>query len=724
MTESAEPVQGAPDSERPRPPDDGNGSGPSRSDRAPDDRGQAPDDPAAPENAGGEEADTQERDRPAEVGVDPLASVIERNAFSQNSITVHGDFIGSAEGDGRRATVTTVDITGVAARLDGDFVEPPSFGPAVEAIESQRMALLFGGGCGNRVTATVALRRTGHEQIVELPGSMAAPDLVEAVQSVCRREGVGVLVDSVDTETLTALAGFRVRHLHGALPDGAAVVFTTRSPRHVATDRELPAIEGAPPDDEQMVELMAERGALDEDQRERCRAALALLPRPAGPARIAQLIALAPAMADPAELAATVDGQSQALDEWLAERPEARRLAALAAAACLDGLPSADFDEASEYLKILLEGELEPSAEPPRFGPREDLWPAGVARFGVGNAITHFGWQETEIVEICSPHRRDSVIAYLWSRLDGAFRRPFLEWLRELPASSSNRLAFAAARAAGTLFARDPLTIERELLRPWALDGSTGLRSAAGFALGVPVTIGADPTGARRLVAQWSRSNSAPLRAAAIAAYGGPLGIWDPSAAAPSRLWEMADMREDLQVLVDAALSAQFVGGREAGRARATTLALLGAAESRGDVLRAYAVLSMAYAELTGGSARARASLEALLGEAEAETFAGMAALLARAFDDKDGRESAQHALRSVLGATAAGWIGRDVVERLIREMKAGAAERGRLPRLGAQILQLLKAEDRKGGPLRDVARSLHETFYDKQEGGASSESE
>jgi hypothetical protein len=702
VTESAESVQGAPEAEQQPAPTEG-------------DAGSEPAAPAEPAESAREEA--AEHNEAAEVGIEPIASVAARNAYSQNTINVEGDFIGSMDGD-KGAAVPTMDITPLAGELSNGFVDPPTFAPTMKALEEHRLALLVGGGCGNRVTATVALHRTGHKSIVELPGALAAEDLVETVQRVCKKGSVGVLVESVDTETLTSLAGFRLRHLHSVLPAKSAVVFTTRSRQHLATDHELPVIEGVPPDSEAMIEALAKRNALSEEERSLCHEARALLPQPVGPATAAQLIALAATAENAEQLAAMIDGQSQVLDEWLGERPDASHLAALTAAACLDGQPSSDFDDVAEYLTTLLEGEVEPPSEPPRFGARERLWPPGLAHYRQDYVLTYFGWQETEIVEICPPHTQDGVITYLWCHLGGEFRRPFLQWLLELPTSSNNRLAYVAARAAGVLFARDPLTIERELLRPWALEGSAGLRNAAGFALGIPVLIGADPTAARRLVKQWSHSNSEKLRAAAIAAYGGPLGIWDPSAAAVSHLWEAGWAGLELQELADASLAALFAGGREAGRSRATAMALLSAVESKVEVMRAYAILPAVIGALTSGKARARESLDALLDDSESRTFADLAALLARAFDSNEGRESAQRAMLNLLRATAAGRIGRDVVERLIREMKSAASERERMPQLGSQLKQLLKAEDRKEGQLQDVARSLHETFYEQGKGG------
>lgn len=709
MTEQDEADQDAPDPEEAPGSSDGDAKDSAEQDES-----------AAPQSVG--EDDEAPEEEIVEVGFEPVGGVLEGNWYGGNTIVVQdGDFIGSA-GEGKRSAVPTADITAMVGELSESFVEPNSFPATVEAIEARHLALLVGAGCGNRATATVALHRTGHEPIVEIPGSLSVPDMVEAVKQVCKTKTAGVLVDSVDAETLTALAGFRLRHLHSSLPPKAAVVFTTRTQRRIAADPELPTIEGVPPPSRDLVEALAKRDGLDEQQRARCRETLALLPQPISPATAAQLVAQANDAGTAEELAAALAGESQALDEWLDQRPDARSLAALAAVACLDGVPSSDYDEAAIHLAELLEGEIEAPSEPPRFGPRERLWPAGLARYRDEQVATHFGWQETEIVEICPPHQHPAVVGYLWRKLGGEFRRPFLLWLLELPSGSSNRLAYAAARTAGILFACDPVAIEREVLRPWAHAEDPGLRNAAAFALGMPVMIGADPSSARRLVKQWS--GQLALQEAAIAAYGGPLGIWDQSAAAPSHLWEVGWARPELQGLADRSLAALLVGGRAAGRARATTVGLLCArADTRAEAPRAYGILPLALRRLTEGRSIARDSLEGLLDDSERDTFASLAALMADAFRHKDGRDNARLGIQIVLKATKAGRIGRDVVERLIREMKTAASEQGRLPQLGNSLEQLLKVESRKRGPLRDEARSLHETFYDRGQGGRSLES-
>jgi hypothetical protein len=681
-----------------------------------------------PDEADGSAGVDQEDDESSGPDYRAAGTVVERNGSFGATIFVRGDFSDPSEGRGRqsRAAIPIVDITTGVEEMESVFVEPSSFPGTVKVIQEHGLALLVGAECGNRIAATMALRQTGHNPIVELPGALSAADLVRAVDQACSTETAGVLVDSLDPETLTSLSGFQLRHLRDVIPEKAALMFTARAPRTIVTgDHELPTVEGVPPDGEALVSVLGARRALAEEALERAQAARALLPKSLGPAAVTQLVALASEAATAEDLAAAVAGRSQTLDEWLEQQPDAKSVGALAAAAALDGVPSVDYDDAAATLSVLLEGDVEPPSAPPKFSAREHAWPAGVAAFRREQVPTYFGWQEAEIVEICPPHQSDAVLVYLWQRLGGDFRRPFLRWLRELPQASNSHLSYAAAKTAGILFAADPLVIERELLRPWTRDGSDSLRDGAGFALGMPAVIGADPTSARRLLKQWSRSNSARLREAAIVAYGGPLGIWDPSAAAVSHLWEAPWAQADLLGLANRSLAGLLTGGRSAGRARAAVVQLLVTrVESESEASRVYAVLPLALRQLTSGGRMARESLDALLGDAERVTRRDLAGLLARAFDSRDGREQAQAATRALLSAAATGRIGRDVVERLVREMKDAAAERGRLPQLGTQLKQLLKAEERGGGPLRDVARSIHETFYQQGQGGRSLETE
>jgi hypothetical protein len=673
---------------------------------------QAPEPPPEPERSQ-EDPETTEADA-LEAGYVASRQVIERNGYFGNMIVVGGDFVGSIDGE-RRSAVPVLDITAHVGDLEEEFVESSCFEPTVKAIEEHTVALLFGEGCGNRVTASVALRRCGREPVLELPGSLPPAAIVDAVQAACRERNTGILVDSVEAETLSAFTGFQLRHLRDALPEDAAVILTTRTSRPAPTFvQELPAIEGVPPEAEELVERLARRKGIGKEARVRAQEARRLLTDPVGPALVANLVALAEGVESPAELAALLSGRSQALDSWLEQKPEAKGVAALAAAATLNELPSSDFDTACAVLLPLLEGEVEPRSGPVTFGSREDAWPAGIATHRRGRVPTYFGWQETEVVEICPPHRADSVIRFLWSHLDGGFRRPFLHWLRELPLESAGRLGFAAARSAGILFAVDPVTIERELLRPWALDGRAGPRNSVGLALGMPAAIGSDSTSSRRLLRQWSTSANPNLRKAAIAGYGGPLGVWDPSAAAVSNLWTTGWVRPELAPLADRSLAALFCGGGAAGRARHTaTEFLLERAESK-DATRVYGVLPLVLQALTSGSRMARESLQAVLSDEETTTREGIAALLAIAFDSRAGRDDAKDAVGVLLAAGERGRIDRGEVELLIRETKQAAHRRDRLPQLGSLLQQTLKSEERRDRGSREMARSVYETFYDQ----------
>jgi hypothetical protein len=645
-------------------------------------------------------------------------NVIERNGFVGNTIVVDGDFVGSIDGDGgRRSRLLFTDVTAHVEAIE--YVEAPSLQPTVKAIEKNALVLLAGSGCGNWVTASVALRRTDHSPILEFPGSLSASDLVEMLKCACKEKGTGVLIDSVDSETLASLKGFGLRHLRNALPSGAAVVFTTRNEQGTAMlDGELSVVEGAPPGGEEMLRSFAKALALSDEALTRALEALELLPERIGPATVRELATLAAAGNGPQDLAALVAGKSQVLDAWLEQKPEARSLAAVAAAATADGLPSSDFEQGSAILRELLQGDAKPADEPARFGPRAQAWPTGLVTLAPGYVATYFGWQPTEVVEICPPHQYDAVIQYLWFHLDGDFRQPFLRWLRELPDTFGGRLGFAAARTAGVLFAADPVTIEQALLRPWALDDRASAHNSAAFALGMPAVLGADPGSARRLLNQWSSSNSTRLRRAAVAAYGGPLGIWDPGTAAAARLWETGWKHPELAELSNRALASLYTGGGEAERARSTTTSLLVAGAESKEASRAYEVLPLVFGQLTGGGRMARESLESLMSEREEATRAGLTRLLAGAFDSRHGREAAQASLSILIRATTAGRVNRDLVEQLIREMKADAKERDRLAELGGQLNQALKAIERNGGDAREAARSIHETFYDQGQGG------
>lgn len=614
-----------------------------------------------------------------------------------------------------RPPITSTRIVDEFARAPQRLVEPPHFAELVRLVEREHLVLLTGSGCGNRTAAAAALRAARRAPLLELPANLPTARLIDGVEQVCAKHPkAGILIASVDADALGGFAGFDLRRLRGALQQGAALVLTTRADEHELQAHELPVLAGAPPD---AAEIVRRRG-LPAAAREHALQALSLLPAPVAP-KTAVAVARAAAGGrhdTPQAIAHAVSGQSEELDEWLRERPTAERVASLAAAATLDGVPSADVDAEASRLKLLLEGEVEPSSEPKRFGAANQGWPAGVIAHVRRTIPTYFGRQEVEVVEICPPNRRDHLVAFLWKHLGVEFRVPYLEWLRSLAGHDSERVRSGAAVTAGLLFVKEPATAERELLRAWALDDRLAPRACAGLALGVPVLFGADPAPARALATKWARDDNVRLRRTAVIAFGGPLGAWDPGAAAPAHLWRIAAEMPALRQLADASLASLTAAGGKASWARATVLSLLeDQAEQRPAPARAYELLPLVMRRLTRRDEVARESLAALLDDGERESLTTLTALLARAFDAPIGYDSAHAAIRVLLNALAANRIDRDVVNRLIRETKA-AAPPGRLSALGTQLERVLNAEARGDGPPSRAARAVHATFYSSHE--------
>lgn len=611
------------------------------------------------------------------------------------------------------------------------FVPPSHFAALRRLVREQRVVLLTGGGCGNVTAAGAALRAAEHDPVVELAASPTTQSLLASIEQVAAAEpAAGIVIPSVGEEALRGFGAAELRRLRGALGEGASVILTTRAqPAPDAPAHALPSLEALTPD---AAEVVCAHAAAEPEVRERALTALALLPTdmPIGPGTAVRLADAARANADasPEQLAELVSGRSDALDEWLAGHPTAEHVAALAAAVTLDGVPSADVDAEAVALRHLLEGELEPSDEPRRFGSADRGWPAGVIALCRRPLGTYFGVQEAEVVEICPPHSREWLFAQLWDRLGADFRSSLLEWLRELAEHPSPRVRSGAAVTAGMLLAKEPVTAERELLRPWALDGRLTLCECAGLAIGIPVLLGHDPTPARELAYVWSEPRSgAKRRRAAIAAYGGPFGAWDGGAAAPAQLWRIpteplgatrdhdtqrAAERAQLRRAADDALAGLVAAGGEAGQVRATVISLLVTqAEEREERERAYGLLPKIMRRLARRDELARSSLAALLDDAEQTSFAELTALLAHAFDTPPGFASARAALWALLDALGAGRIDEEVVNRIVRGMKAGARP-GRRSGLGQQLERVLAVERRGEGARGRAADAVHATFF------------
>jgi hypothetical protein len=641
-------------------------------------------------------------------------------------------------GSAGHSVVTWWPLRDEFADVPSSFVPPPNFGELNRRIDEQHVALLIGSGCGSVSAGGAALRAAGHHPIVELPASPTTQELLAAIQQiVTAKPKAGILVPSVGENALRGFGAAELRRLRGVLDPGASVIFTTRAqPTPDAPAHAVPTVEASAPD---AAAVIRGREPVDGDVRKRALAALALLPADTsiGPGAAVALVDAARASpgASPEQLAGLISGQSEALDEWLAERPTAEHVAWLAAAATLNGVPSVDVDAQALVLQHLLEGEMEPSREPKRFASADRGWPAGVVTLSRQPLGTYFGVQEAEIVEICPPHKREWLFAQLWDRLGADFRTAYIEWLRAIAEHPSPRVRSGGAVAAGMLFAKEPATAERELLRPWALDGRLTLCECAGLAIGIPVLLGNDPASARALAYSWSEPrNGVKRRRAAIAAYGGPLGAWDSGSAGPAHLWRIpeeargtsddedvrkAAERAQLRRAADNALASLVAAGAEAGQVRATVIGLLSSqAEIRQERQRAFELLPKVMHRLTRGDELARRALAALLSDAEQASFVELTVLLARAFDVPSGFASARAALLVLLNAYSVGWIDQEVVNTFIRAMKSGARP-GRLPALGNQLDRVLTVERRDDGARGRAARDVYATFFSTPQGGA-----
>jgi hypothetical protein len=298
--------------------------------------------------------------------------------------------------------------------------------------------------------------------------------------------------------------------------------------------------------------------------------------------------------------------------------------------------------------------------------------------------------------------------------LGGASRRATRRW--------------AERATAGVLFAKEPITAERELLRPWALDGRRALGECAGLAIGIPIVLGVDPAPSRALAYTWSMRRSGVKRVrASIAAYAGPLGVWDLGCSAPAQLWRIADDANEppngdageLRAVIrgaDDALAALVAGGSSTSQVREAVIGLLSAqADSQhvDDRIHAFRVLPKLLRRITRRDDLARASLSALLADSERASFQMLTSLLAHALDTPAGAEHGRATVIILLDALGAGWIDQDVVHEFVRGMKVGARP-GRRAALGQQLERFLSVERRRDNDKGRAAAAVYTAFFVK----------
>jgi hypothetical protein len=524
------------------------------------------------------------------------------------------------------------------AKPPPSFVKPPNFESVLGRIREERLTVLVGAECGGVTVAATALRIAGYEPIIELPASPTATELLIALTQVCRANPrAGIVVPSLGEEAIRGLGASELRRLRGSLGQAAAILTTRVTSSLDPSQHALETIDAIAPDPHEIIRSYAPD---NQEVCERAQLAVEMLSQDGsvGPGKAVALVRAARTntSASPDELAGLVSGRSEAMEEWLASGPTAAHVASLASAITLDEVPTVDVDAQASQLQQLLDDGPKEETEVKRFGVADRGWPAGIVE-SVRTAIaSYFGMQEAEVVRICFPHRREELLSDLWDRFGAEFRTPFTQWLRALAEHPSPRVRSGAAVTAGVLFAKEPITAERELLRPWALDGRRVLCECAGLAIGMPIVLGADPAPSRALAYTWSLRRSGAKRVrTSIAAYAGPLGVWDLGCSAPAQLWRIADdanepTNDDAGELgavirsTDDALAALVAAGSSTSQVREAVIGLLSAqADSQqvDDRIHAFRVLPKLLRRITRRDDLARASLSALLADAERASF-------------------------------------------------------------------------------------------------------
>ena len=652
----------------------------------------------------------------------------ERDMFVGSTIYA----LNNTSGEGAdKAIVSWWPLLDEFAKPPPSFIKPPNFNSVLKRIREEHVAVLIGAECGSVTVAAMALRTAGYDPIVELAASPTTAELLMAITQACRANPrAGIIVPSLGEEAIRGFGASEMRRLRGSLGQAAAIL-TTRAIFSLdsSSQQALQTIDAIAPDPHEIVRSHA---ADDQEVRERARLAVEALSQDGavGPGKAVALVRAAHTntSASPDELAGLFSGRSEAMDEWLASGPTAGHVASLAAAITLDEVPTVDVDAQASQLQQLLDAGPKPDAEIKRFGLADRGWPAGIVESTRTAIASYFGMQDAEVVRICSPYRREEVLSDLWDRLGSDFRTPFTQWLRSLAEHPSPRVRSGAAITAGVLFAKEPITAERELLRPWALDGRRTLCECAGLAIGMPIALGVDPSPSRALAYAWSLRQSGTKRVrASIAAYGGPLGVWDLGCSAPAQLWRIADDANEptsgdageLRAVIrgaDDALAALAAGGSNASQVREAVIGLLSAqAESQqvDDRIHAFRVLPKLLRRITRRDDLARTSLAALLADSERASFQMLTSLLAHALDTPAGAEHGRAAIIILLDALGVGWIDQDVVNEFIRGMKAEARP-GRRSALGQQLERVLSMERRRDSDSGRAATTVYAAFFAK----------
>jgi len=678
----------------------------------------SPEPPAAAPGETDSVADLAAGEPPHETAFEEMLRPAGRRSAVVGSVRARASFVGTThigsvvigEG-GQQYHVPLADLVALHERTP--FVAPPGYPDLLRAVTSPRITACQGpDGCGKELAATRALLASGVQAVRLLPASLSLAQMCQVV-AMATQGGDACVVPSMSEAELRALAGppgQPIRALVSA--KGIVMVVMTATAIDVPRRRAFEVVSLGYPEAASVLDAYATYRSAPPQVRELAAKALSELSPPVSPAVVSAVVDAAADQpgSSPVQIARSFDAaiSADALGEWIGEGRRPREVAVLAAGVTLSGTATVVVQEQANVLFRTLHPGA-PEKEPALLGGSFS-WPAGLLHTASESVRTHFGIQPLEIIAVTDPHRPHDVVQALWRAVGAEFRGPYCDWLGGLPAV--RRLGWHAAYTAGALFAVDPVLIEAQVLRPWALSRDAGRRRCAGLALGTPVATGADPTAARMLANAWATSDSLALRHAAVAAYGGLLGAWDVASAAPLKLFLIGQSMPELRAEADRAMGSLMVAGAEAVGARSWVIGYLKLAiADRSGQIRVFGCLPSIVEALVAPDAVCAESLSAL--RAEPDNWASLLGLIGTAMVTSAGVADARRCLSLFVHAAANGRLDHEVIEDVIRGMRASQVPSGKVPRLGSTTRRALAALSRSGDEnVKGVAISLLQRFF------------
>lgn len=645
-----------------------------------------------------------------------------RRSAVSSSVRARTAFIGTThinsvviQGQNRAFQVPLTDL--VALHGAGPFVEPPGFSDLVTAINGDRVVVCSApSGSGRDRAVTRALLATQHKTVRMLPTGLTLIEMARAVEAVADEadeigEKAACVVHMPDTSTLRALVSSSGEPVRATAASGRlTVVAVTNAPADLAVRSTTFPVELNSPPAPEVVSAWARQCSASTEAGQLAQSALKALKKSIGPATAAALVqeVLRDATRTASQVAILFDSSAAdaALGDWLAGgRPNAE-VAALAAGVTLSGHSADVVQDQVDTLAKLLETTESVTSEL----AGKSVWPAGLLGLGTERVQTHFGAHAMRTVGVCEPYLPQDFVRAMWESFGERFRIRYSAWLADLPAVPA--LRWDAAYTAGVLFSVDPVLVESQILRPWALHDRAIFRHCAGVALGAPIAIGADPEPARLLAHQWISGDNVRYQEAAIAAYGGLLGAWDTTSSAPLKLIRIGNRTPRLRPVADGALANLVVAGAEAMTSRSLVLNyLLLLVRDRYDRDRVFACLPVVVGTLLSGEVICRRSLDAI--QEEPDNWLALAEIIGCTLTTPSGASAGAAAIEMFVRAAGRGRIDMEVTERVIRDIKksqqrVGAVRRLK-PVLQRELRRLARSRDESTAA---VASSLTRQFF------------